>query len=72
MAIDKQEAYSLECDGCKNGFENNSGFTIFIDEQCMLEDAYNSDWTEKDGKHYCDNCYTINDDDEIIFKTSHL
>ncbi len=69
--ITKVECSILECDNCKEPFENGSGYGIFADESSMIEDADSSGWeTDYEGKHYCENCHHYNDEDEFVLNTS--
>ena len=38
------------------------------DEQYAKEEAEESSFVEIGGKHYCSDCYTIDDDDCIVIK----
>ena len=61
----------LECNNCKEHYTNeDSGFSIFISENDVCEDAMDDGWiTDYDNnKHYCPKCHTIDDDDNIVVK----
>ncbi|WP_347219309.1 hypothetical protein [Chryseobacterium sp.] len=70
MAIIEIEMYSVECDNCKNVYSDE--FSAWGDSGIAEENATDSDWfrgednTEYEGKHYCDACYSIGDNDEIV------
>ncbi len=70
--ISKVECVMLECDNCKQHYENGSGFALFSDEHSMREDATDDDWKldEIPGKHYCDECYSIGENDEFYINES--
>ena len=38
------------------------------DKEFVKENAVESGFIEVDGKHYCPNCYTIDDEDNIVVK----
>jgi hypothetical protein len=77
--IHKIECESLSCDNCNADYESAEGFTIFIDDvHCRASD---DDWfighdsheqEEYRDKHYCPKCHTIDDDDNIVLKTTNL
>jgi hypothetical protein len=71
--ISKVECEILECDNCKELFEDSSGFTIFADENALKENAMDDGWemNHESGKHYCDKCHSYGDDnDEFIIDSS--
>lgn len=58
--------YGVKCDRC--GEMNDDGeFSFWNDESSAMEYAYESEWTELKGKHYCQGCYEVNEEtDEIV------
>ena len=67
---EKVECLVLVCDNCGEHFENGNGFSIFSDEQSMMEDADNYDWIELEDKDYCPKCYTNPEDDVFVVAPS--
>ncbi len=63
--IVKVEMYTVECDNCKTTSGENSEYSCWNDEAYALEDAEQSDWIEHEGKHYCPNCYKMDDEGNI-------
>jgi len=66
--------YGLKCNRCGSMHENSDGYTYMMDEGQILEDALENEWAEKDGKHYCPNCYIPSEDedsDEIVVKPTY-
>lgn len=55
------------CDCCGERLKDNSDFVGFIGLDIWEE--FDHDWIEHEGKHYCPNCYSIDDDDNIVIKT---
>jgi len=77
--IEGETGYSCHCDNCKDlFFEEHEGFSIRFAEDNLIEDIKNADWLigstkfsqGEDGKHYCPQCYKINDDDGVGIITS--
>ena len=64
--IAKVEMYTVQCDNCKTTSGENSDYSCWGDKQVALEDAIESDWIEHEGKHYCPDCYTIDENDEVM------
>lgn len=69
MSIIEIEMYSVECDNCKDVYSDE--YSAWSDSGTAEEYATDSDWfrgednTEHEGKHYCDACYGIDDNDEL-------
>ncbi|MDN5470374.1 MAG: hypothetical protein L0G02_08150 [Lactococcus lactis] len=62
--------YSVECDNCKDVYSDE--YSAWSDSGSAEEYATDSYWfrgeddSEHEGKHYCDACYSIGDNDELI------
>ena len=56
--------YGVKCDRCGEFHEGE--FTYFSDESEAVEQAESDDWRELNGKHYCPNCHSIDEEaDEV-------
>ena len=65
--IKEVKSYSLICDNCNEIYiENCNDYSIWLDESTAIEDAMNEDWIENEGKHYCPNCYELDDNYNIV------
>lgn len=65
--INEETFYSIECDGCKAEAENGEGHCYWADLSMTKENARESDWhTTDDDKHYCPNCHSFDDNDELV------
>lgn len=66
----EMKMYTVECDLCKSKFvDEYRGVVGWTDYETARENALESDWLEnhqQDEKHYCPDCYVINDEDEVI------
>jgi len=63
----KVECICLTCDNCGETYQDeHTGFSIFVDEEGAHEAADNDGWHLEGGKYYCDECHTINDEDELV------
>ena len=65
MSIVKECFYNVECDRCGK-LANEELWKD--DEAFAKEEAVDSGFIEVDGKHYCPDCYTIDDEDNIVVK----
>lgn len=63
--IVKENFYNVECDCC-HCLANEDWWQV--DENAAKEDALDGDWREFEGKHYCPNCWKLDDDDNIVTK----
>jgi len=67
MSFIKEEFTAIQCDNCKEFYENTDGTIFFVDENSAKEEATNWDnFIEHEGKHYCSECATMNDEDKVI------
>lgn len=63
--IKKVIMYMVKCDNCgKDAFKGDEAIA-WNDEDIARDLASDKDWTEEDGKDYCPNCYSYNDEGEI-------
>ena len=57
--------YGLKCNRCGELYEDGE-HSFWSDESSAIENAYESDWTELKGKHYCPNCHEIDEETDEI------
>ena len=65
------KGYKIICDSCGKQFETIEGFSCYCDDPKgdLIEEASDSaDWMEFNGRHYCPDCYSYDDDDNIVTK----
>lgn len=62
--------FKVVCDGCGQTFHNSEDFTCYCDCQNQIEDeAVDSGWLRtNDGHHYCEDCHTLNEEDQYECK----
>lgn len=61
--IVKEYFYNLQCDRCCNLCDDEMWH---IDESTVKAIAEESGWREIDGKHYCPDCYEVDDNDRCV------
>jgi hypothetical protein len=67
MIIDVK-MYTAECDVCGHHCEFGD-YSCYADKSSVREEASDSGWHfTSDGKCYCEDCHTINDNDELVLK----
>lgn len=65
----KEESICITCDNCGETFlDDHTGFALYADEINANEAADNAGWYSEDSKHYCPDCHTIDDDDNLVLK----
>ena len=67
----KEELTGIECDNCKDQYRaKHTDFSFFTDEGNAMESAWDDGWVQdqSNGKHYCPDCHTVDDEDNIILK----
>ena len=61
--------YSGKCDNCGTEIKLGGGEYMAYGEKWQVEeDMKNTDWLIQDGKHYCDDCWSYDDEDNIVLK----
>lgn len=56
--IVKQTAYTIKCDRCNEYLDDGitEGTPVCFSEDEITDLAYDCDWIEYEGKHYCNLC----------------
>ena len=62
--------YGIKCNRCREVYEDEEGHTVFFDKSDAEEGASESEWHCDGDKHYCPNCYSMDDNDVITVKPS--
>ena len=69
MSIEKITMFTVICDNCKESADEGSDYCAWNDENNAKEVAMNSGFINDNGNDYCVNCYSYNDEDELIINT---
>jgi hypothetical protein len=64
--IKKVEMFTVVCDNCGARCGENDGIIAWSDESTTKDVASNSDWANEGDKHYCPDCFSYGDEDELI------
>lgn len=66
--IKEVEMYTVICDNC--GVDSNKGseYIGWNDKGFAVDCALDDDWHKEDDKHYCKDCYSFDDEDNLIIK----
>ena len=71
---EKVESMIIVCDCCGDHFHDGNDHCCYIndhDGSDIEQEALGSYWIKVGDKHYCDRCYTIDEDDNIVTKDGH-
>jgi len=57
--------YGIKCDRCGELYEDGE-HSFWNDESSVMENAYESEWRESKGKHYCEGCHEVHEETDEI------
>lgn len=64
--IKEFKCYTLLCDNCRADLNKDSDYSGWDDEDYNYEIANESDWIEESNEWYCPDCYSYDDNDNLI------
>lgn len=62
------EVYSVFCDSCGKCADEDSNYSGWDCEAYAQDVAHDADFRQVGDKHYCENCYYYDDEDNLIIK----
>ncbi|MFV0536797.1 MAG: hypothetical protein ACK5M3_05410 [Dysgonomonas sp.] len=65
MSIEKINSFVIICDNCGDYYSQGNhipSFASIVDAEIELDEQPDREWEEKDGKHYCPNCYKYDEE----------
>ena len=71
MSFIEEKLVTIQCDNCKQTYQDeDSGYAFWLDPSDAWEsannDGWDSDFENKNTKHYCPRCHHYNDEDDLI------
>ena len=60
--------YAVQCDNCCQIAEDYNGFSYFISANSSNEKAMEAEYHKDGDKHYCPECHSFDDEDNLIIK----
>jgi hypothetical protein len=66
--IIEETFYAIECDVCKAQAENYDGHCFWADRSQTEENAMECEWHKEGDYHYCPDCHSFNNEDELVIK----
>ena len=64
--IKEVKMYTVVCDNCGRDVNENADYSCYNDKVFAQDVAMESDWLKEGDKHYCPNCFTYDDEDNLI------
>lgn len=62
--------YTVICDNCGADVCENMEYSCWNDESSAKDIAIDSGWLIDDGNHYCDYCFSYDDNDTLVIDGS--
>ena len=60
--------FTVICDNCGADANSNCEYSCWNDKDIAIEMAKECNWIEEKDKHYCDNCWGYDDNDNIVLR----
>lgn len=60
--------YTVVCDNCGDDINKDADYCAWNDKQFTQEMADEAGWIKEDDKHYCPDCFSYDDDDNLVIK----
>lgn len=62
--------YGIDCDNCGESYEDGmNGYSYWMDKQSALDEISDDGWHSDGDIHYCPDCHSFNDEDELTVNT---
>lgn len=68
--IQEVKMFTVVCDNCGEDIGATSEYSCWNDEFYAEEKAMDSDWHREGDKHYCPDCFSHDDDDNLIIDST--
>lgn len=68
--IEEVKMYTVICDNCGVDSNEDSEYSCWNDKDTAWDTASEQDWIKENGKHYFTNCYSYDDNDNLIIKAN--
>jgi hypothetical protein len=64
--VKEMTMYSVVCDNCGIDVNENSEYAAWSDKSHAEDIALESDWLKQEDKHYCQDCFSYDDEENVI------
>lgn len=62
--------YTVVCDNCGKDSNEDNEYSCFSTKEMAEDEAMEIGWLRDNDKHYCTDCYSYDDDDNLIIKSN--
>lgn len=67
--INEVQMFGAKCDGCGEEWDNGDSVSAYADKEHVRYSIVESGWhIREDGKTYCSECWSYDDEDNLVFK----
>jgi len=60
--------YTVICDNCGKDCNKDNEYSCWSDVSYTEDVSLEANWHKEDDKHYCPDCYSWDDDDNLVLK----
>jgi hypothetical protein len=68
--IQEVKMYTVICDCCGKDVNKDAEYSCWSDEEFAEDIAMESDWLKEEDKHYCPDCFSYDDEDNLVIKST--
>lgn len=58
--------YTVVCDNCGKDVNKDAEYSAWNDKRYAEDIAMEADWIKENDNHYCPDCFTYDDDDNLL------
>lgn len=67
--IQEVKMYTVICDNCKKSADDDTSYSGWNDKDYAQDVATEADWIKENDNDYCPDCYSYDDEDNLIIST---
>lgn len=64
--IKEVKMYTVVCDNCGKDVNEGAEYSCWNDKRYAQDIAMEADWLSEGDKHYCQDCFSYDDEDNLI------
>ena len=61
--------FTVVCDNCGKDVKKDAEYSAWNEKTFAEDIAMEADWIKENDKHYCSDCFTYDDDDNLLIKS---
>ena len=62
--------FTVVCDNCGKDVNKDAEYSAWNEKTFAEDIAMEADWIKENDKHYCSDCFTYDDDDNLLIKST--